>query len=204
MKSRLFAGVVSLACFFVLGTSAVQASVFYKYSGNNFAEAFGIYDTSMSVTAIIELAAPLDSNLNIHEYTPLSFRLSDGVNTITDDIDSGSFTGWFSTDTSGSITEWYLGATMGGISVPVSVGDESLGVWSRKDIGNLMIDDGASYYQCTSITSFDTCDYLETLGEAWVYNTPGNWEVVPIPPAVWLFGSGLIGLIGIARRRKQS
>ena len=93
---------------------------------------------------------------------------------------------------------------MGGISVPVSVGDESLGVWSRKDIGNLMIDDGASYYQCTSITSFDTCDYLETLGEAWVFNTPGNWEVVPIPPAVWLFGSGLIGLIGIARRRKQS
>ena len=27
-------------------------------------------------------------------------------------------------------------------------------------------------------------------------------SVVPIPPAVWLFGSGFIGLIGIARRRK--
>ena len=26
--------------------------------------------------------------------------------------------------------------------------------------------------------------------------------VVPIPPAVWLFGSGLIGLIGMARRKK--
>jgi len=25
--------------------------------------------------------------------------------------------------------------------------------------------------------------------------------VVPIPAAVWLFGSGLLGLIGIARRR---
>ena len=25
---------------------------------------------------------------------------------------------------------------------------------------------------------------------------------VPVPPAVWLFGSGLIGLVGIARRRK--
>ena len=25
---------------------------------------------------------------------------------------------------------------------------------------------------------------------------------VPIPPAVWLFGSGLIGLIGVARRKK--
>lgn len=26
--------------------------------------------------------------------------------------------------------------------------------------------------------------------------------VVPVPPAVWLFGSGLLGLIGISRRRK--
>ena len=27
--------------------------------------------------------------------------------------------------------------------------------------------------------------------------------VVPVPAAVWLFGSGLIGLIGVARRRKD-
>jgi hypothetical protein len=26
-------------------------------------------------------------------------------------------------------------------------------------------------------------------------------NAVPIPPAVWLFGSGLLGLIGVARRR---
>ncbi len=39
-----------------------------------------------------------------------------------------------------------------------------------------------------------------------------NWEldhlqygrVVPIPPAVWLFGSGLLGLIGMARHRKDA
>ncbi len=29
-----------------------------------------------------------------------------------------------------------------------------------------------------------------------------NSPVVPVPAAVWLFGSGLIGLIGVARRRK--
>ena len=28
--------------------------------------------------------------------------------------------------------------------------------------------------------------------------------VVPIPPAVWLFGSGLLGIVGIARRRKKA
>ncbi len=30
----------------------------------------------------------------------------------------------------------------------------------------------------------------------------GSLSIVPVPPAVWLFGSGLIGLIGIARRKQ--
>ena len=34
----------------------------------------------------------------------------------------------------------------------------------------------------------------------WDFST---YSVVPVPPAVWLFGSGLIGLIGIARRKKS-
>ena len=30
----------------------------------------------------------------------------------------------------------------------------------------------------------------------------GNFSVVPVPPALWLFGSGLMGLVAIARRKK--
>ena len=33
------------------------------------------------------------------------------------------------------------------------------------------------------------------------YRLSAQASVVPIPPAVWLFGSGLIGLIGVARRK---
>lgn len=41
-----------------------------------------------------------------------------------------------------------------------------------------------------------------------INNTTGNWyiegtaSVVPLPAAVWLMGSGLLGLIGLARRRR--
>ena len=34
-----------------------------------------------------------------------------------------------------------------------------------------------------------------------VFGTPPS--TVPVPPAVWLFSSGLVGLVGVARRRKQ-
>lgn len=31
----------------------------------------------------------------------------------------------------------------------------------------------------------------------------GKASVVPVPPSIWLFGSGLLGLIGVARRKKS-
>ena len=42
------------------------------------------------------------------------------------------------------------------------------------------------------------------------YRAPGSFDLtltltaVPVPPPVWLFGSGLLGLIGIARRKKAA
>ena len=45
----------------------------------------------------------------------------------------------------------------------------------------------------------------------WTLNSDGSLgyataaaAVVPVPPAVWLFGSGLLGLVGIARRKKTA
>jgi hypothetical protein len=55
---------------------------------------------------------------------------------------------------------------------------------------------GYSYCNTTTLTSCDDFGGTERTFMA-------NFEVtVPVPPAVWLFGSGLIGLIGIARRKK--
>jgi len=42
-------------------------------------------------------------------------------------------------------------------------------------------------------------NYL-SLAEVQVY---GNTSPVPLPPSVWLFGSGLVGLIGLRRFRRS-
>ena len=48
-------------------------------------------------------------------------------------------------------------------------------------------------------------DLKEHGGNAWAVR-PGDVaaSTVPVPAAVWLFGSGLLGLVGIARRKKTS
>ncbi len=44
---------------------------------------------------------------------------------------------------------------------------------------------------------------IEALGKAQFYIDGINVSAVPVPAAVWLFGSGLIGLVGIARHNKS-
>jgi hypothetical protein len=34
--------------------------------------------------------------------------------------------------------------------------------------------------------------------------TVGKFSAIPLPPAAWLLGSGLLGLIGTARRRRTA
>ncbi|MGD8630785.1 MAG: VPLPA-CTERM sorting domain-containing protein [Gammaproteobacteria bacterium] len=43
-----------------------------------------------------------------------------------------------------------------------------------------------------------------TAGDTVTFNTLFEVNPVPVPAAVWLFGSGLLGLVGVARRRKPS
>ena len=58
------------------------------------------------------------------------------------------------------------------------------------------------------IAFFDSSfDFFNGEDDAFGY-IEGTWDsasysVVPVPAALWLFGSGLIGLIGIARRRQS-
>jgi len=63
---------------------------------------------------------------------------------------------------------------------------------------------GNSYYFRAEAGDFNTLDLdgvddLENKSLRFV-----GVNIVPVPAAVWLFGSGLLGLIGIARRKEAA
>ena len=43
--------------------------------------------------------------------------------------------------------------------------------------------------------------YYEPVNDGFIYNYIINATVVPIPATIWLFGTGLLGLIGVARKK---
>ena len=75
---------------------------------------------------------------------------------------------------------------------------------------------GLSNYTFTAVKTTVPLSTLITVGDSvlpgggWspaidLYE-PGtvNISAVPVPAAVWLFGSGLLGLVGISRRKKEA
>jgi hypothetical protein len=101
--------------------------------------------------------------------------------------------------------------------VPNSLGFGGL-IWS---FDNFIFPDPAEIISGLTLTSEEgfnvlsytfTSDSIIVITESYLVNDiEGNIftasfdiqsSVVPVPPAVWLFGSGLIGLIGVARRKK--
>ena len=46
-------------------------------------------------------------------------------------------------------------------------------------------------------------DKIDPGGHGWAVRA-GDVSAVPVPAAVWLFGSGLLGLVGMARRKKAA
>ena len=60
---------------------------------------------------------------------------------------------------------------------------------------------GATHY----FTGGGTLSYPSTVSSGKAYITSNMLiSAVPIPGAIWLFGSGLLGLIGVARRKKAA
>lgn len=93
-------------------------------------------------------------------------------------------------------------------------GIDILGGTSYSFIDDLGLTDGLSLFSLRGIetdalldpndpTAFVTgLSFVEASDLGQIVMSPVITTVVPIPPAVWLFGSGLLGLVSVARRKK--
>lgn len=67
-------------------------------------------------------------------------------------------------------------------------------------VGNINVFSGNIDGIGLSMTGIQTNRLSDPLRSPYAYTI--NAAVVPVPAAVWLFGSGLLGLIGFARKKK--
>ncbi len=96
-------------------------------------------------------------------------------------------------------------------SIPGDLGYSDTGFWGINAGGKTFLtigDIGSSVAFYSALVSMPSVTPVITkLPNVWKLDTAGNLTYapvssVPIPAAVWLFGSGLLGLVGVARRRK--
>ena len=175
-KSRILGAVC--ACLLSFTGSPGVASVIYTYTGNPFDDVSSPYNTTMSVTATLELAAALGNNLTDQLVGVPVFTVHDGIHTITQDNVSGvSFE--FSTNAVGTITEWHTGVDI--LSDFNDVGETVLFIVTTTD-NPVFVADYGSKGICTVK---DDCIANQDTERGIIRNAPGTWEVssVPVPAA---------------------
>jgi hypothetical protein len=204
-KSHLLGSVC--ACLLSLVITPAVGSVIYTYTGNVF-DSFSdptSYNNTSAITGTVELAAPLDANRELTPgIIPISFSFTDGINTLTfDNTTSGSGINSrasfkFQTDGSGIINGWNLDLFSGWSTL--AIGGTSTGIVTVGDTTfDFIAHDKADMRECLNggCTLQDT-DFglIDDLNGSW-----STAEVVPIPAAVWLFGTALFGLVAVKRRK---
>jgi len=152
-----------------------MASEFYRYTGNNYDEIYGPapHDTSMRVTATLELSSVLPPNLVDANVIPISFDFNDGVNTITENSDIVLQIFRFSTDASGNITLWNVSAETAFPS-PSNEGDQRWTIDTMNTTSGTQVDLGA--IQTRGLPG------VLSVESGQIHGNPGLWTHGPLPP----------------------
>jgi hypothetical protein len=160
------------------------AETTYTYTGNPFAYVISPYTTSDYLSITLNLSDPLGESFGGY-VTPDSWSITDGVYSDSS-VDAKSLVEFgFVTDGSGAITEWL-------------VEDESFSSGTEFFTVNFPATD-------TDTATIADRSLTGDIGGENV-NDPGFWTEMsstPEPESLVLFGSGLIALAAVARRRFQ-
>ena len=76
------------------------------------------------------------------------------------------------------------------------------------NMGNAMFVNGDGLFDFNNVTTCGNCYKADNTADMpgavyAIWEEVGGPSPVPVPAAVWLFGSGLLGLVGFARRKKS-
>jgi len=201
MKRLRLLGVVC-ACILqlVVCTPALAATIQYNYTGLDFSSndpdpakqrcTIGDPGCFNNITASFEISTALGSNQPLLAVTPDAWSISDGLTTITDQTPNFLLLSLVvRTDAVGDIDAWNFVVYQ---SAPAL--NELSSMRTTHQAGNGTADDTR---YCTDTTT-GSCYVAVAENMA----SPGNWTTttVPIPATIWLFTSGLLGLIGVSRR----
>lgn len=168
---------------FCVSSLAARADTVYNYVGQNFTFATVPYTTSDRVTGSFTVATPLAANLSNYSFSPESFTFSDGVQTLTQAQYEtvGTFAN-FSTDANGNITQYGV-LIFNQISQDlISLSNDSNGHADGAvgDVGSAASSAAGSFSQQATVMPA---------------------AVTPEPSSILLLGSGMLGVVGMLRKR---
>ena len=188
MKKTLIASAVSLA---VLATAEANASI--SITGMNF-------DVTYAATGSINDDGTLGAIESIDPFHAIPWSATQETTV----INSSNGVTWAGTNALGSWDYTADIANMAENQVAVGV----LWNWNTSnDVAVLAVFDCSSGTACIGQSvgadgnKFGGMQTGPFPTEILSYNGTGTLSAVPVPAAAWLFGSGLIGLIGLARRK---
>jgi hypothetical protein len=184
--------------------SANAAFMRYTYTGNPFTFiSSGLPSGLTGVTGYFDV--PLDFGPNFNDvFTPTGFAFNNGVESVTDAMTFRASFFSVTTDGSGDLTAWVIFNEQSAFNE-----GDFIGIDLANDLNIILnIFDATGYCAEDNVTGF--CSGVPGADasalQASVFDSPGTWTkstVVPVPAAVWLFGSAL-GLLGWMRRRKAA